>query len=61
MPLYAREGIPYFWLVDPVLSTLEGYRLVEGHWILLATLKDTDPVRLPPFDGTEFSLGSLWG
>ena len=61
MPLYAREGIPYFWLVDPVLRTLEGYRLVEGHWILLATLKDTDPVRLPPFDGTEFSLGSLWG
>ncbi len=62
MPLYAREGVEYLWLVDPDLQTLEVYRLNEDrHWTLLTTLKDDDPVRQPPFDAIEFPLDSLWG
>lgn len=60
MPLYAREGVKHLWLVDPDLRTLEVYQLDGGHWVLLQTLKDDDPVRQPPFDATEFPLDSLW-
>lgn len=60
MPLYARETVQHLWLVDPDLKTLEVYQLKEAHWSLLASLKDDDPVRQPPFDASEFSLGSLW-
>jgi Uma2 family endonuclease len=61
MPLYAREGIPYLWLVDPDVRMLEVYRLdADRRWLLLATLKDDDPVSQPPFDAIEFPLDSLW-
>ena len=61
MPLYAREGIPHLWLVDPDVRMLEVYRLdAERRWLLLATLKDDDPVSQPPFDAITFPLDSLW-
>lgn len=61
MPIYAREGIPHLWLVDPDARTLEVYRLQEdGHWLLLQTLKEDDAVRQPPFEAVSFSLGVLW-
>jgi len=61
MPIQARERIPHLWLVDPELKTLEGYSLNdEGHWLLIASLRDDDPVRQPPFDAIEFPLDALW-
>lgn len=60
LPLYARYGVPYAWLVDPLARTLEVYERREGGWFLLATLRDAEPVRLPPFDAVAFSLGDLW-
>lgn len=61
MPLYAREGVPHLWLVDPDARTLEVFHLQDGgHWLLLTTLKDDDPVSQPPFDAISFALGSLW-
>ena len=60
MPLYARHGVTHLWLVDPVLQTLEGYQRHNGRWLLLATLRQDDPVRLAPFDAVEFPLSALW-
>ena len=60
MPLYAEHGVSHLWLIDPRLQTLEGYQLQNGHWLLLTTLKDDDPVRLAPFDAIEFPLSALW-
>jgi Uma2 family endonuclease len=61
MPLYAREGVPLLWLVDPDAHTLEVYRLQDdGHWLRLDTLKENDPVKQPPFDAITFALESLW-
>ena len=61
MPIYAREGVPHLWLVDPDARTLEVYRLQDGgHWLLLTTLKDDDSVSQPPFDAIAFPLASLW-
>lgn len=61
MPIYAREKIEHLWLVDPDGRTLEIYALQDnGHWLLLETLQEDDPVRQPPFDAISFPLGSLW-
>ena len=30
-PIYAREGVPYLWLVDPTDRTLEAFELHDGH------------------------------
>jgi hypothetical protein len=61
MPLYARAGVPHLWLVDPDARTLEVYALQpDRHWLLLATLQESDPVGQPPFAAVEFSLASLW-
>ncbi len=62
MPIYSREGIGHLWLVDPDAHTLEVYRLQDdGHWLLLTTLEEDDPVRQPPFEAVSFPLNSLWG
>ena len=60
LPLYGRYGVAYIWLVDPLARTLEAYELREGAWLLLATLKDDDPVSIAPFAAVTFSLADLW-
>jgi Uma2 family endonuclease len=61
LPLYAEQGVGHCWLVDPLLRTLEAYALEAGRWVLLTTLREAEPVRLPPFDAIEFALDALWG
>jgi Uma2 family endonuclease len=60
LPLYARHGVAYAWLVDPLERTLEAFALNHGAWLLIATLKDDDAVSVPPFDAISFSLADLW-
>jgi len=60
LPLHGEHGVGHVCLVDPALRTLEAYELKDGRWLLLATLKEDEQVRLPPFDALEFSLGVLW-
>ena len=60
LPIYARYGVAYVWLVDPAAQTLEAFELRDGRWLLIAVLKDNDPVTVPPFDAVEFSLADLW-
>jgi Uma2 family endonuclease len=60
LPLYARWGVGHVWLIDPDLRTLEAYENQAGRWVLLATLKDDDTVKLAPFDAVGFSLAALW-
>ena len=61
MPKYARYRVAHFWLIDPVVRTLEAYELRDGRWSLVVPLKDGDRVRIAPFDAIKFSLGDLWG
>jgi Uncharacterized protein conserved in cyanobacteria len=61
LPIYARYGVQYVWIVDPLAQTLEAYTLQQGQWLLIATLKDDDEVAVPPFDAAPFSLADLWG
>ncbi|WP_457673238.1 Uma2 family endonuclease [Thiolapillus sp.] len=61
MPIYAESGVPWLWLIDPEVKTLEAYELREGRWLLLKTLSDHAEVALPPFDAVPFPLEALWG
>src|SRR5437899_3961012 len=43
MRVYARERIGHLWIVDPILRTLEVYRLEDGRWIVAGTYAGTEP------------------
>jgi Uma2 family endonuclease len=60
LPLYARFSVAHIWLVDPVAHFLEAFSLSDGVWVLIASLKDDDPVNVAPFDAITFSLADLW-
>ncbi len=57
--LYRREGVGYFWLVDPRDRTLEVYRLDNGRWIELDTFEGNAVVRAEPFDAIELDLSAF--
>ena len=61
LPLYARAGVPYVWLVDPLGFSLEVYRRVEEGYLLVLTAQGHAMLRIPPFEAIEFELGLLWG
>jgi Uma2 family endonuclease len=57
---YGSAGVPHLWLVDPLARTLEAFVLRSGAWVLGASLKEADEVRLAPFDSVAFPLSALW-
>jgi Uma2 family endonuclease len=59
LPLYASTGVVHVWLIDPALRTIEVYESTDGRPTLVATARDADVVRLPPFDA-ELSLAAWW-
>jgi len=58
--LYARHGVPYYWIVDPEARTIESYVLSEGAYQLSARVAGSEPVSLPPFPALAFAPASLW-
>ncbi|MBI2152688.1 MAG: Uma2 family endonuclease [Candidatus Rokubacteria bacterium] len=58
--LYARHGVPYYWIVDPEARTVEAYVLSEGAYQLAARAAGPEPVSLPPFPALAFVPASLW-
>lgn len=52
--------VPYLWLTDPALVTLETDRLGSEIWTLTGTCKDGGKVSAGPFEAIEIDLGSLW-
>jgi Uma2 family endonuclease len=60
LAIYAREGVPNAWLVNPVQRTVEVLRLVSEKWLTLAVHHDDQRVRAEPFDAIELDLSVLW-
>ncbi|NOK23466.1 Uma2 family endonuclease [Corallococcus carmarthensis] len=60
LPVYAREGVRHVWFIDPVLRTLEVFRLESGQYVQLATHSGTDPVHAEPFEAVALTLSVLW-
>jgi Uma2 family endonuclease len=58
--LYAKYGVPYYWIVDPEARTIEVHVLSEGRYQLAARAFGPEPVSLPPFPDLAFVPASLW-
>ena len=67
MPIYAREGIPHVWLVDPRDRTAEVFRLAAGSYVLATTWsgdetgEETAPAVLEPFSELPIPPRTFWG
>ncbi len=60
MRIYAREGIGHLWLVEPLLRTIEVYRLKDGAWVVAAVHEGDAPARIEPFDAIELDITRWW-
>ena len=60
MPIYARHGVAYLWLLDPLERTLEAYDLLKGQWRVIGLFQGDDVVQVAPFEALELPLSNLW-
>jgi Uma2 family endonuclease len=60
MPAYARERVPFAWLVEPIQRTLEVFELSGDRWASAGTHEGDVKVRAVPFDAIELDLSILW-
>jgi Uma2 family endonuclease len=60
LTMYAREGVPHLWLINPNSQTLEVLSLGGGRWTVVATHVGAAVVRAEPFDAIELDLSALW-
>lgn len=60
MHIYARERVAHLWIVDPILRTLEVYRLESGRWIVASTHGGAEPIRAEPFEAIELDIERWW-
>jgi Uma2 family endonuclease len=60
MRVFAEFGVPFAWLVDPLLKTLEVYGLESGRWVVRGLYGEDEKVRAEPFVEIELDLANLW-
>jgi Uma2 family endonuclease len=60
MPLYARHGVRYAWIVDPRAHSLEAFELREGNWRLIEAFAEDDKVAVEPFEKLPIDLAEFW-
>jgi Uma2 family endonuclease len=59
--VYARFGIPSYWMVDPDLDRIEFYRLEEGAYRLKATVSSPEVAEPLEFPGMRIPLKEVFG
>ncbi len=57
---YAKGGVKHYWIVDPKLRTIEGYKLVAGKYRPTGKGRNSDSIQLPPFEELQIPLEELW-
>jgi Uma2 family endonuclease len=60
MPIYARFGVAYCWLIDPLARTLHAYTLAEGAWPEIGCFVGSDRVAVARCDAVTIQLDDLW-
>jgi Uma2 family endonuclease len=58
--LYARYGVPYYWIVDTDGRAIEVYELADGAYRLVSRAAGNTPVSVPPFPDLALVPDSLW-
>jgi Uma2 family endonuclease len=59
--LLQRHKVPYYWLIWPEDRTLIAHSFEDGHYKVIATLKDETSARVPPFEAIELDLAYMLG
>ncbi len=60
MRIFAEYEIPYAWIIDPVLMTVEVYALQSGKWVVSGLYEGDEKMRAEPFTEVEIDLANLW-
>ncbi len=58
--LYARYGVPFFWLVDPEGRSLDAFVLGPLGYSLALRAAGAEPVSPPPFSNLALIVATLW-
>lgn len=57
--LYARHGVPFYWLIDPDAGSVEACELGSSGYTRAVSATGADPVSPPPFSGLALSPDAL--
>ena len=60
MDEYASFGIRFYWIVDPMLQSLEIWQLVDGHYARVASATDGTFQNIPGCADLAIDLSALW-
>jgi len=61
LQIYARHGVPYYWIVAPDARSVEAYTLAEGSYTLTArAVGDAESLCAEPFSDLVLTPDSLW-
>lgn len=61
MAIYAEHGVPHVWLINPIIRSLEAYKLLAEGWFRFAMFNGNKIARVEPFQEIELDLAGLWG
>ena len=60
LAIYARHGVPYYWIVDPVGRTIDVHRLTGSRYGRPTRFSGDRLGDLPPFPGLVLDPVALW-
>jgi Uma2 family endonuclease len=60
MPIYAKYGVAYAWLLNPRSKAIEAYYLERGKWLPAGRFGGDTAACIPPFDAVSIDLAVLW-
>ncbi|OAT79792.1 Uma2 family endonuclease [Desulfotomaculum copahuensis] len=58
--VYARYGVPYYWVLDPREKKLEEFRLARGIYVLVHCWEDSAAFTPEIFSGLTVDLQQVW-
>jgi Uma2 family endonuclease len=58
--LYAKHGVPYYWIADAVSRTVQAFDLSGAAYRPVGTLEEGRPVALPPFPDLILDPAAIW-
>jgi Uma2 family endonuclease len=60
MQMFARYGVPEYWIVDPIAKVVEVYRLSDGAYSVVAVARAPELVESPTIGALRFAAASLF-
>lgn len=58
--IYHRAGIPWVWLVEPRIRTIEVFKHAEEGYLRVGAFGGRTHAAMPPFDAVSFDLAAWW-